>query len=111
MSIEENIRQIVREEGERLQREIRQLLSVVSGHSAPGDLLTTTQAARLVGRTSKTVRRWVETGLLANHGEGVRILVKPDEVRQAARLASQKKTRAAKSATISSEIERLTRRH
>ena len=67
MSLEETIaaavRQVVREE-----------LRALVGRPTP-DAMSTTQAAELAGVTPKTVRTWVETGVLRAQRRGRRLVI------------------------------------
>ena len=44
------------------------------------ELMTPAQAGALVGRSAKTIRRWMGQGLLHRHGPGLRTLVSRREL-------------------------------
>lgn len=79
MPLDEDIRQIVRDELERAEARLARLFRSHLASNAP-EYLTTAAAGRLVSRAPKTIRKWVHEGHLRRYGSGKRQLVSRDEL-------------------------------
>jgi excisionase family DNA binding protein len=71
MSLEDEIRRIVREELAKLKP---------ANDGAPGDYLSVAEAAALARVSPYTIRRWVKAGAITRHEAGARVLVRRDEL-------------------------------
>jgi excisionase family DNA binding protein len=63
------------QEVDALRRELAELRALVEGR-ATGTMLSTVQVAELAGVTPKTVRAWVESGVLRAHHRGRRLVIR-----------------------------------
>jgi excisionase family DNA binding protein len=71
------------EYSERVERAIAVLRELQVASPPPGGVITTGEAARLLGiRSVNTIKRWVHDGTLAGYRRGSRILVSRDSVDQ-----------------------------
>jgi excisionase family DNA binding protein len=75
MSIDEAIRQAVREELREALKSFR-----APAPATPDELLSVERAAELADVSKATIRRWVEQGLLKRYGSGRALRVRRDEV-------------------------------
>lgn len=84
MSIEETIRQAVREATEPLRAELAQIRAALSNTTAPaGDrLLKASEVEHVTGYSSETVKRWVRENKLKRHGTERAWRVSERELRQ-----------------------------
>lgn len=67
--VKQAVREVLREEG------------FVPQQAETGERISLDAAARLVGVSKKTVRRWIADGYLPTYGTGRLVRVAPDEVR------------------------------
>lgn len=94
MTLEETIRQIVREEVRSAFRELSPSNQQSRAGGSPDDLLTLAEAATLARRCSATVRRWTEDGELKFSKRGRSPLIRRGDLEAFLRAEAQPGTDA-----------------